>query len=193
MTLNWLDYILLIVIAASVFSGFKLGFARAGVGIAATLVGFLAGAWFYGSAAFLFADWVSSRALANLLGFLTVFFGVQIAGAVLGRLMAMLFKWIGLSWLDRLLGGAFGLARGTVIGIIIVMALVALAPNPPPRAVVNSSIAPYLAEASNLIVALTPRELKDSFAKGYEQAKREWNEILKRKNIPPAKLERSSG
>jgi membrane protein required for colicin V production len=186
---NWLDYVLVVILALSVASGLKLGFARAGIGIAATILGFLCGAWFYRMGASLYADWVSSQALANLLGFLTIFFGVQAAGAILGRLLAMLFKWIGLSWLDRLLGGAFGLARGAVIGIILVMAMVALAPNPPPRSVVNSRIAPYLAEASNLVVAITPRELKDSFYKGYEQAKREWTEMFRKRKEGLARQE----
>ena len=35
-----------------------------------------------------------------------------IVGAIVGRILAKFFKWAGLSWLDRLLGGAFGVVRG---------------------------------------------------------------------------------
>ena len=35
----------------------------------------------------------------------------------------MLLKWVGLSWLDRLLGGVFGLVRGLVFAIAVVLAL----------------------------------------------------------------------
>ena len=58
-------------------------------------------------------DYVSSRAIANLIGFFVDLRGaVLMLGAIVGRILAKFFKWVGLSWLDRLLGGAFGLVRG---------------------------------------------------------------------------------
>ncbi len=47
-----------------------------------------------------------------------IFIGVLIAGGVLGRLIAGAVRAIGLGWIDRLLGGAFGVARGLAILII---------------------------------------------------------------------------
>ena len=39
--MNWIDLLLLIVIGASVLTGFAAGFARVGVGFIAMIVGFL--------------------------------------------------------------------------------------------------------------------------------------------------------
>ncbi len=41
-------------------------------------------------------DYVSSRAIANLIGFFVIFFGVLILGAIVGRILAKFFKWVGL-------------------------------------------------------------------------------------------------
>ena len=45
----------------------------------------------------------------------------------------MLFKWTGLSWLDRLLGGVFGLVRGSVIAVAFVAVLLAFTAKPLPQ------------------------------------------------------------
>ncbi len=104
----------------------------------------------------------------------------MILGGLLGRLLAMLFKWVGLSWLDRLLGGVFGLVRGALVAAVVVMALLAFAPAPPPRSVVGSRIAPYAMDAARVMAALAPRELRDGVRQGYEKVKQIWSDTLKK-------------
>ncbi len=174
--MNWIDILLLLVIGFSVLSGFTAGFARVGIGFIATLFGLFLGFWCYGIAAAYILDYVSSRAIANLIGFFVIFIGILLIGAVAGQLLAKLFKWIGLSWLDRLLGGCIGFVRGVVIAVALVTVLLAFAPSPPPRSVVNSRLMPYMLDASNILAALTPREVKDAFRDTMEKVKRAWSE-----------------
>ena len=174
--MNWIDILLLLVIGFSVLSGFTAGFARVGIGFIATILGIFLGFWCYGIAGAYVLDYVSSRAIANLIGFFVIFIGVVLIGAVVGQLLARLFKWIGLSWLDRLLGGAFGAVRGMVIAVALVTVLLAFAPSPPPRSVVDSKLMPYTLEASHIMAALTPREIKDAFEDTKDKVKRTWSE-----------------
>ncbi len=109
--MSWLDVVVFVILGYSIFTGFSGGFARVGVGFAATLLGIICGFWFYGIAAAHVADYVASRGVANLIGFVLVFGTFVLAGAIVGRILASLFKWVGLSWLDRLLGAAFGFLR----------------------------------------------------------------------------------
>jgi membrane protein required for colicin V production len=178
---NWIDLLLLIVIGVSVLTGFAAGFARVGVGFVAMIVGLFAGFWFYGVAGAYFLDYVSSRSIANLIGFVIIFAGVLIIGAIVGRILAKFFKWVGLSWLDRLLGGAFGLVRGFVIAAGMVTVLVAFAPSPPPRSVVDSKFMPYVINVSNVFAALTPHEIKDAFYAAKDKMKTAWSEQTARK------------
>ncbi len=182
--MNWVDYLLAIMIGASVISGFMAGFARVGIGTAATLVGIFAGFWCYGIAAAHIVDYVSSKAVANLIGFFLIFFGIVLLGAVIGRLLAAIFKWIGLSWFDRLLGGAFGAVRGVLIATALTTVLLAFAPSPPPPSLVDSRMLPYVVDASNVLSMATPREIKDAFRDTREKVKRIWEEQLNRRPVP---------
>src|ERR1700692_2762384 len=105
--MSWLDILVVAIVGFSVLTGFNGGLARVGIGFAATVLGILFGFWFYGVAGSHVADYVSSRPIANLLGFLLVFGLFVLAGALVGRILAKLFKWVGLSWLDRLLSAGF--------------------------------------------------------------------------------------
>jgi len=173
---NWIDILLVLVIGFSILSGFTAGFARVGVGFIATLLGIFLGFWCYGIAAAYVLDYVSSRAIANLIGFFVIFIAVVLVGAVVGQLLAKLFKWIGLTWLDRLLGAGFGFVRGVVIAVALVTVLLAFAPSPPPRSVLDSKLMPYTLDASNILAALTPREVKDDFRDTKEKVKKAWAE-----------------
>lgn len=176
--MNWLDIVLILILASSVFSGFASGMARVVVGMGATVLAIILSIWFYGSVAAAFQEYVSSRPVANILGFIVLFVAILLAGALLAALLARLFKWVGLGWLDRLLGGALGLLRGILISIVLIMIVVAFTPNPPPRSVINSRIAPYIAGAASVLTAITPHELQDGFRENYEHVKKAWSDTF---------------
>ena len=175
--MNWLDFLLAFILVSSFIHGVVRGFARAIVGLISALAGLLLALWFYGVAGSIFAEYVSHKSIANFLGFATVFFLTVLAGALIGRLLAKIFKWVGLGWLDRLLGAALGALRDTLFSIGIVLILCAFSRNPPPRSVVSSRIAPYILGASSLFSSIAPRELKDGFDESYEKVKKIWSEI----------------
>jgi membrane protein required for colicin V production len=174
--MSWLDIVVLVIVGYSVLAGFSGGFARVGVGFAATVLGIICGFWFYGIAAVHVADYVSSRGVANLIGFLLVFGAFVLAGALVGRILASLFKWVGLSWLDRLLGAAFGFVRGAVIAVALVTVILAFAPVPPPPSIVQSKTLPYVIDTSSVLAAVTPHEVKDAFRETKEKVKKIWED-----------------
>ncbi len=179
--MNLLDILLAIIILCSVAAGFLAGFARVGIGLLAAASGILFGFWFYGIPGEWFHQHIQSGTLANLLGFFTVFLAFLFAGALLGKLFSKLFKWTGLSWLDRLLGGAFGLARGGLIAIAFVAVLLAFTPRPVPSWMADSRLLPYAMEASNICAALAPNKLKNDFRESIRDIQKMWDEQLKRK------------
>jgi len=173
--LNWLDITLIVIAAIIVVSGFKQGFSRVAVGLAALVAGIFLACWFYGVAGAFLLPFVSKPALAHIAGFIIVFVVVQIVGALLSWLLAKLFKWTGLTWLDRLLGGLFGVLQAGLVGIVLVMILMAFPIMPVPRSVADSKIAPYLAGAANVLVNVAPRELKDGFWATYSRLLQIWS------------------
>jgi membrane protein required for colicin V production len=183
---NSLDIVLLLIVVASVVTGFMAGFAKVGIGFAATIVGLLCGFWFYGIPAAWLHHYLRSPAVANILGFFCVFAACLLVGGVIGALLSKLFKWAGLSWLDRLMGGGFGLLRGAVLVVGVVTVITAFTPNPPPRVIVDSRVMPYASEAGTVFAALAPHELKYSFHQSLDLLRQIWAGHVK----PPQHPER---
>lgn len=118
-----------------------------------------------------------------------MFCGVLVLGAIVGRVLRRMMKVVGLSFVDRLLGACFGIVRGVLISIAVVLALLAFTPGKsPPDAVVHSRVAPYVIDAARVCSAVAPRELKDGFRKSYEQMKTIWGNALKKgiRGLPDA-------
>lgn len=175
---GWLDIVLLIIFIASMASGFWRGFARIGIGAAATFFGILFAIAFHGNVGGYFTEYVSSRGIASFLGFIIILVAMTLLGSLLGRFVAYAFKQAGLGWLDRTLGAGAGFLRALLIAIAIVMALVAFTPNPPAKSVVNSKIAPYVLDAARVLVSIAPREMSDGFLRSYDSIKDRWKGAL---------------
>jgi len=178
--LNWLDFFLILILVISTVGGIAKGFARLVIGLLAAVAGFLCGLWFYGSVAGFLLPYVSHKGIANFIGLLLIFLGVVLLGALVGKLLALLLKWAGLSWLNRVMGGVFGLLRGLVFAIALVLALMAFSPKPPPRSVVESRIAPYVIDAAHICANLAPREVRDGVVQSYEKVKEAWAELIRK-------------
>jgi membrane protein required for colicin V production len=171
---TFFDFILLAVIVGFLIKGLGGGFARVGVGFIATVVGIFCAFWSYGTPAAWIMPYVNSRPVANLLGFLVILIIFGIAGSVVGNILGSLFRWAGLSWLDRVGGAAFGLVQGVVVAVALVTVVLACSPEPPPDVVARSSVVPYLLGPSRVMAAMIPRELHDSFHDATTQVRKVW-------------------
>lgn len=176
--MNWLDFVLAAIIAISVGSGIAKGFFRLAIGLAATVLSILLASWFYGLAAGLYSPYVKQETFANFLGFVTVLLLVQGAGLLLAKVLALMTKKAGLGWADRALGGVFGLVRAILVSSVLVMVLTAFSWNPPPASVAESKLAPYVMEGAQILVYLTPREVRDGFHENYRKLKEKWDKTI---------------
>jgi membrane protein required for colicin V production len=181
--LNWLDIALVLVILWSALSGLRAGLARVVIGLAATLIGLVAGFWCYRLVAAKLLPWVKTDTLANILGFLLILSGVLILGTLIASMLSSVFKWIGLSWFNHLLGGVAGFLRGALIISALLDFFVAFSPSPTPGVLEHSQVLPYVSELSGWLVNLAPRELKDAFTQQIQNLHQIWSNPPK-KNEP---------
>jgi membrane protein required for colicin V production len=173
--MNWLDIVLLLIILVSVASSYRKGFSREVIGLAACLLALILGAWFYGTAGSFLLPYVSSRSVANLAGFFLVFIGVLVIGSVVSYIVGKFLRVTGLSIVDHALGAGFGMLRGILVAVALIMGLMAFSPaGGPPDSVVHSRVAPYVAYAARVCAAVAPKELKDGFHKAYTDARSAW-------------------
>jgi membrane protein required for colicin V production len=178
--MNWLDIVLLIILAASIFSSFRNGLTREIVGLVAVVLALVIGSWFYSLVGGYLLPYVSSRGIANFLGFILVFVAVLMLGSLVSFIIGKFLKLTGLSIVDHLLGAVFGAIRGVLISVALVMAMMAFAvPGHAPQSVVNSRVAPYVVDAARVCAAMAPYELKEGFHKTYAQVKTAWAGAVK--------------
>ena len=178
--MSFLDLLRGFVILSSVSTGYMGGFARVGVGFCAAIAGVLFGFWFYGVPGAWMNTYLHSDTASNLLGFCVVFFAFIILGSIVGMILARLFRWTGLTWLDRLLGAAFGVVRGGIVAIAFVSVLLAFAPRPLPGWIVDSRLLPYVAGASSAAAALAPNSVTQAFHDALAEARKLWDEKMKK-------------
>src|SRR6185437_3800616 len=127
-----------------------------------------------------FHKFVSSETASNFLGFFFIFIACGILGTLIGKIVSKLFRWTGLSWLDRLLGAGFGLVRGAFIGAVFVAVLLAFTPKPMPNWMIDSKLLPYAVEASDAFTALAPSALKTAFHEGLDEIRKDWDATVKK-------------
>jgi membrane protein required for colicin V production len=162
-SLNWFDLVLALVIIASAISGLRTGLARVVVGLVATVVGLMLGFWCYRLVAVKIMPYINNTSAANTLGFLVIFMAVVAVGALIAGILSSIFKWVGLSWFNYLLGGAAGLVRGALVVAVMANILVAFAPSPTPAFLQQSYVLPYANTVASVLAQFAPHELKDSF------------------------------
>jgi membrane protein required for colicin V production len=177
--MNWLDIVLLLILAWSIARSFRKGLVQEILGLASVVLGLLMGLWFYGTAGTYLMPYLSSRSLANLAGFLVVFAGVMLLGSLASYVLGKFLSVTGLSIVDHVLGAAFGALRGTLIAIVLIMAAMAFSSgDQPPGALVHSRLAPYVAGAAHVVASVAPHELKEGFRKTYAQVTASWGKIV---------------
>src|SRR6185295_15757515 len=96
------------------------------------------------------------------------------------KIFSKLFKWTGLSWLDRFMGAVFGLVRGALISVALIAVLMAFTPKPPPNWMVESKLLPYAIDASGVLAGLAPNAIKDAFRESMREVRKVWYQELQK-------------
>ena len=160
------DWIILAFLLFSVVSAAWEGFFYEALGLAGLVVGYLLAAWQYR----LLADWIATflkqQWLCEISAFLIIFFAVLIVASLLGRLTRRMMKAVGLTTIDRTLGGLLGLLKGSLAVSVVLVAMAAFAPAA--RWLLRSELAPYFMVAGRAAVWLAPTDLRHRFDEGLE-------------------------
>ena len=115
------DLAVLVIVGLSVLLSLIRGLVREVLALAAWVVAFLAANLLAGEVALWMPDAIPTEALRLLAAFVVVFLAVLVAVSALAILASKLVKSAGLGLEDRLLGGVFGLARGMLVVMILVL------------------------------------------------------------------------
>lgn len=115
------DYVFLTIVGVSVLLSIMRGFIREILSLAGWIAAFVIARMYSVQVAELLPANIPSESLRILAAFVILFFAVLLLASLLTIALSLLFKNIGLNWLDRLLGAFFGLARGGLIAMLLVL------------------------------------------------------------------------
>ena len=187
--MNWVDYAILISLALGVLHGFRQGLVRLVVGFGALIIGFFAASWFHASLAVYLRPWIDNRHAGTIIAWMLIFGGVIALGGIIAALIAKMFKAVGLSPVDRVMGAAFGGVQSAVSLVIMALMLMAFLPNRMPAAVNDSTLAPYVFGASNMLSGMTPYHIRHGVEKTYASVRDEIEKLRTLKKRLPAREE----
>ena len=165
MVFNWLDILLIVIIAITVIIGAIRGFVRQIIGLLAVILGLVLALKFYpyGKEVFTF---LRNEVLAQLLGFFLIFVIVLSVGWVINILLAKAVRGPFRS-LNHFMGAGFGLLKGLIICVVVVFGFLVFPVNT--RILEDSVLTPYCMEIADTAYNLIPQELKDKFKEAYQE------------------------
>jgi membrane protein required for colicin V production len=160
------DWIICLVVLLNVVTAAIQGFFSEALTMAGLVVGYIVAAWKYRSLAEWLESFLKNDWLAEILGFLIIFFAILLLFGVGARIARWVMKETGLSGLDRFLGGVLGLLKGGLMVAVILMGMTAFAPAS--KLLVNSQLAPYFLVVGRAAIWLAPSELRARFDQGLD-------------------------
>ncbi len=160
------DWIICLVVLHNVVTAAMQGFFSEALSIAGLVLGYIVAAWQYRSLAELFERFLKNDWLAEILGFLIIFFAILILFGIAARIAHWVMKKAGLSGFDRFLGGVLGLAKGGLMVAVILMGMTAFAPTS--KLLEKSQLAPYFLVVGQAAIWVAPSELRARFYQGLD-------------------------
>jgi membrane protein required for colicin V production len=117
--MNWVDLIVLAVLALSALIGFLRGLVRETLGIGAWVAAAVVAARYYPRAQEIARRYIDNPDIANPVGLGLLFLAVLIVLSILAGWIGRLVRDSPLGGLDRTLGVVFGLLRGAALVIVV--------------------------------------------------------------------------
>jgi membrane protein required for colicin V production len=114
------DYVVIAILAISVIISISRGLVKEVLSIAGWFVALYVAKTYANQIMPLLPDSLSGDSLRVLVAFVVLFVSTLILAGFVSMALSTLFSKIGLGWLNNLLGGFFGLARGMIIISVIV-------------------------------------------------------------------------
>ena len=115
------DFVLLAILAISVVLGLLRGLLKEVLSLVAYASAFLAAIWWGPTVSDWFAQWISQPFVSMALAYLGVFIAVLLSIGFVNMVLSALLSKTGLSPADHGLGAMFGLLRGVLFVLILVI------------------------------------------------------------------------
>ncbi|HXZ88927.1 MAG TPA: CvpA family protein [Candidatus Binataceae bacterium] len=174
--LNALDLGILLILGLGLIYGLSRGALRMATPIVSFACGIYAGSLWYGRAgALVQRNFETSPATGQVAGYAIVFLlAFVVVGYAAGRIIELAHI-INLNWIDRVAGGAFGIAIAASFAGLDVLLLTALLPATSPL-LLDSQLAPRALAYNETLIGFIPPEVKQLYFEKRGQLYHLWAE-----------------
>ncbi|MFH1650783.1 MAG: CvpA family protein [Chloroflexota bacterium] len=152
--MNWLDIIIIVIIAIPTVVGLKMGIIKALLSLAGVILGVILAGRFYSQLAGELT-FITEENLAKIVAFAIIFLGIMIIAGVAAGILSKIVSMMLLGWVNHLGGAAFGFLLG---GIFCGALLAIWAKFLGTGAIIDSSLAPILLDKFPSVLSLLPGE-----------------------------------
>ncbi|MFC1872396.1 CvpA family protein [Chloroflexota bacterium] len=152
--MNWLDIVVIILIAVPTLIGLKAGLIKAVLSLAGLVVGvILAGVFYQALAAQL--TFISSESIANIVAFTIILVAIMVVTSIIAGVLKWLVSLIMLGWVNKLGGAVFGFLMGAMFCGAILAAFTKYLGT---GLLQSSAMAMILLDKFPIVLALLPSE-----------------------------------
>jgi membrane protein required for colicin V production len=153
--MNWLDIIIIVLLAISTLMGLRVGIIKAVLSLAGVIIGVILAGRFYPALAQQLT-FISQENLARIAAFAIILIGIMVVAGILALVLKWLASAVLLGWVNRLGGAIFGL----VLGAIVCSALLAILAKflDTAGSINDSGLANLFLDRFPMILALLPEE-----------------------------------
>lgn len=130
--MTWVDYTVIAIAGLSVLLGWWRGLAYEVLSLLGWVAAYLAARTFAVDTGHMLPAALGAEAIRTTLAFALLFIATLVASGIVAWLLSRFIKWVGLGWLDGLLGALFGILRGVlVITVLVLLAGLSSLPREP--------------------------------------------------------------
>ena len=152
--MNWVDIVIAIALAGSLFAGIQQGLIRSVLSLVGMILGIVLASNFYQQLADILA-FISNKDIANIVAFLIILVAVMVVAAIVAAILKTVIKAVMLGWVDRVGGAVFGL----LMGAFSVSALLAIIVKFTGTTIITDSVlARFFLEKFPIVLGFLPSE-----------------------------------
>ena len=160
--MNWLDLLIVGILAWTVFRAFSSGLIREVVTLIGLVAGIALSGAFYDDLSANLEFVIADPSTRQLVAFGAIFLGTTIAGYVISAVLRTAAALLFLGPIDKIGGAVFGLVKGfLLVQIVLIAVTIFPAQTSLAKAVAGSTLAPYFLRFTPTIKAMLPAEFQD--------------------------------
>jgi membrane protein required for colicin V production len=154
-----LDYVIIGIIFVSLLLGLFRGFAKEIISLAAWVLGFFAALKLSPTVDQWLVPYLPHAMARYVLSMVGIFFVVVLIGCIVNKIIHAFLKFTGFGFLDHMLGLVFGLLRGLLF-VVLILLLIRVTPFQQEAVFAQSELSPYFQPIVERFSANIPNDLK---------------------------------